>query len=83
MLQRFLIAPFLIIIKIYQIFLSPIFGSNCRFAPTCSHYSKQALKTHGLLKGLYLSLTRISKCHPWGDSGYDPVPENNTKKQQK
>jgi len=67
MLQRVLIAPFLIIIKIYQIFLSPIF----------------ALKTHGLVKGLYLSLTRISKCHPWGDSGYDPVPDNNTKKQQK
>jgi hypothetical protein len=80
MWRKVLIFPFLALIKAYQWILSPLLGPSCRFQPTCSHYAFQALKTHGVLKGLYLSIIRISKCHPWGDSGYDPVPE--PKKQQ-
>ena len=80
MWQKVLIFPFLVLIKFYQWVLSPLLGPSCRFQPTCSHYAFQALKTHGVLKGLYLGTMRLSKCHPWGDSGYDPVPE--PKKQQ-
>ncbi len=65
---------FLKLIRFYQLFISPLIGSNCRFSPTCSAYATQALKTHGLFKGGWLSLKRILKCHPWGGSGYDPVP---------
>lgn len=67
------------LIWLYQHTLSPVFvflGVKCRFYPTCSEYSKQALKKHGFLKGLWLSLRRISRCHPWGGSGIDEVPKN-------
>ncbi len=70
---------FLKLIRFYQLFISPLIGSNCRFSPTCSSYATQALKTHGLFKGGWLSLRRILKCHPWGSSGYDPVPEKQIK----
>lgn len=66
------IATFPIII--YQYIISPIFPSSCRFTPTCSHYSKEAIIKHGVFKGIKLSIKRISRCHPWGDSGFDPVP---------
>lgn len=66
--------PFIILIKIYQIFISPLFPSSCRYTPTCSQYTLEALKKYGLLKGLWLGIKRISRCHPWGGSGYDPVP---------
>ncbi len=66
---------FLKLIRFYQLFISPLLGSNCRFMPTCSAYATQSLKTYGLLKGSYLSFKRIIRCHPWGGSGYDPVPE--------
>jgi len=69
-----LIFPFVLIIKIYQKFISPVLLPSCRFSPTCSQYSIESLNKHGLLKGLWLSLKRISKCHPFGGSGYDPVP---------
>ena len=73
--MKILIYPFLVIIKIYQIFISPFFPATCRFSPTCSEYSKLSLKKHGLFKGLKLSLKRIVKCHPIRKSGgYDPVP---------
>ena len=49
--------------------------SSCRFQPTCSHYTKEALKSHGLFKGGYFSIKRILRCHPWGGSGHDPVPK--------
>jgi len=62
------------LIKIYQITLSPILGSNCRFQPTCSQYMIEAIDLHGVLKGLGLGFKRISKCHPLGAKGYDPVP---------
>jgi len=58
----------------YQYVISPLLPSSCRFTPTCSEYSKQAIIKHGILKGTKLSVKRISKCHPWGSSGYDPVP---------
>ena len=73
-MKGILIFPFIVLIKFYQLFISPILGLNCRFTPTCSNYAIESLKKHGLFAGMYLSLTRISKCHPWGDSGHDPVP---------
>ena len=63
------------LIKFYQIILSPLLGSNCRFLPTCSQYMIEAINQHGVLNGLKLGLRRISKCHPFGSRGYDPVPE--------
>ena len=63
------------IIKIYQYLISPLLGSRCRFLPTCSEYSAQSIREHGVIKGIALSLKRISKCHPWGSHGYDPVPK--------
>tara|TARA_X000000368_G_scaffold89176_1_gene68043 strand:- start:480 stop:701 length:222 start_codon:yes stop_codon:yes gene_type:complete len=63
------------LIKVYQITLSPLLGSNCRFQPTCSQYMIEAINRHGISKGLNLGLKRISKCHPLGSRGYDPVPE--------
>lgn len=64
----------LVIIWIYQRMISPIFPASCRYTQTCSSYSKEALEKHGFLKGGKLALKRISSCHPWGGSGYDPVP---------
>ena len=74
MINKILILPLLIIIKIYQLIISPVIGSNCRFLPTCSEYAMQSLKSHGLIKGIFLTIKRISRCHPWGSHGYDPVP---------
>ncbi|MFL2629104.1 MAG: membrane protein insertion efficiency factor YidD [Flavobacteriaceae bacterium] len=74
MLKKILIFPFIFIIKVYQKFISPVLLPSCRFSPTCSQYSIEALNKHGFLKGLWLSLKRILKCHPFGGSGYDPVP---------
>lgn len=74
-LLQLLSLPFLALIKIYQWVISPILGPNkCRFTPTCSHYAAEALKKHGPFKGLWLAIKRISRCHPWGGQGYDPVP---------
>tara|TARA_Y100001958_G_C21099547_1_gene449969 strand:- start:417 stop:659 length:243 start_codon:yes stop_codon:yes gene_type:complete len=61
------------IIKFYKYLISPLLGNSCRYLPTCSDYSIEALRTFGFFKGLYLSLKRIISCNPWGDSGYDPV----------
>ena len=61
------------IIKVYKFLISPLFGNSCRFFPTCSEYSIDAIKTHGFFKGLILSLKRILSCNPWGSSGFDPV----------
>lgn len=58
----------------YRWFISPILGPRCRFHPTCSEYALEALSAHGALKGGWLALRRIARCHPWGASGYDPVP---------
>ncbi|MGD8781125.1 MAG: membrane protein insertion efficiency factor YidD [Ignavibacteria bacterium] len=73
--------PLILIVKIYQVFISPILPSSCRYQPTCSEYTIEALKTHGILKGGWLSIKRIVSCNPWGGSGFDPVPPK--KKSQK
>jgi putative membrane protein insertion efficiency factor len=65
---------FILLVRIYQIAISPLLGSNCRFTPTCSAYSIEALQKHGAWRGGWLAIRRISRCHPWGGDGYDPVP---------
>ena len=62
------------VVRGYQILLSPYFGSQCRFSPTCSHYSMQALEKHGAIKGTYLTIWRLLRCNPWHRGGFDPVP---------
>jgi putative membrane protein insertion efficiency factor len=79
MLKKILIFPFKLVIRFYQIAISPYTPASCRFSPTCSQYSIEALETHGLFQGGWLAIKRISKCHPWGSSGYDPVPEKKEK----
>ena len=74
-MKKIVIAPFLFLIKIYQTLISPFTPATCRFQPTCSHYTKEALEIHGLLKGGKLAVIRIFSCHPWGKSGFDPVPK--------
>lgn len=73
------------LIRFYQIVISPLIGPRCRFTPTCSCYGIEALKTHGALKGGWLTLKRILKCHPLNVGGYDPVPPkiNNNKEKEK
>ena len=61
------------LIKCYKFLISPLLGQSCRYLPTCSEYSIEALKTYGFFKGLFLSIKRILSCHPWGNSGFDPV----------
>jgi putative membrane protein insertion efficiency factor len=79
-LKKILIAPFVFLVRIYQILISPLTPATCRYQPTCSHYTVDALKTHGLFYGGKLAIKRIFSCHPWGGSGYDPVPEKKVKK---
>lgn len=64
------------LIKIYKFFISPLFGSRCRFYPTCSSYSLEAIQKHGALKGSFLTLNRLLKCHPFHEGGIDNVPDN-------
>ena len=66
--------PFIVLIKFYQYVISPAIGPKCRYTPTCSQYAVEALKKHGILKGGWLSVKRISRCRPGGGHGYDPVP---------
>ncbi len=72
--SRILSYPFIWVIKFYQHVISPIIGPKCRFTPTCSQYTINAINKYGLLKGGWLAIKRILKCHPFGGSGYDPVP---------
>lgn len=74
MIKRILIAPFVGIIRTYQLLISPLLGPRCRFYPSCSHYGIEALQTHGLWKGSWLTLKRISRCHPGSEGGVDLVP---------
>ena len=66
--------PLILLIRIYQWVISPVIGPKCRYQPTCSHYAVEALKKHGPFKGFWLAIRRIARCHPWGRSGWDPVP---------
>jgi len=65
---------FLLLIRFYQLFISPLLGSNCRYNPTCSQYGKEAISKYGPFKGGWLTIKRIATCHPWGGHGHDPVP---------
>ncbi|MGE6488078.1 membrane protein insertion efficiency factor YidD [Paenisporosarcina sp. NPDC076898] len=63
------------IFRFYQKFISPLTPPSCRFYPTCSHYGVEAVEKHGAFKGIYLAISRILRCHPFHEGGYDPVPE--------
>ncbi len=76
--KRLLRQGLLTLIRCYQLFISPFLIPSCRFYPSCSHYSQEALIKHGTIKGLYLSFFRICRCHPGNPGGLDPVPENFT-----
>ena len=67
-------ALLILLVRAYQIVLSPLFSGCCRFEPSCSNYMIEALRTHGVAKGLYLGVRRLLRCHPFGKHGYDPVP---------
>lgn len=67
---------FILPIRFYQWTISPLIGQRCRYLPTCSHYTIEAIQEWGVLKGTWLGIKRISSCHPWGGSGFDPVPKN-------
>lgn len=67
-------ALLILLVRAYQVVLSPLFTGCCRFEPSCSNYMIEALQTHGVVKGLYLGMMRLLRCHPFGKSGYDPVP---------
>ena len=80
MLNKIVTYPLILLIRVYQLIVSPMLGSNCRFMPTCSEYALESLKVYGLIKGTYLTIKRIGKCHPWGSNGYDPIPTKMEKK---
>lgn len=66
---------FILLVRIYQAGISPWLPNACRYDPTCSHYMVQSIKEWGVIKGTWLGLKRIGRCHPWGGFGYDPVPK--------
>ncbi|HSG59701.1 MAG TPA: membrane protein insertion efficiency factor YidD [Woeseiaceae bacterium] len=74
-LGQLLAWPLLALVWLYRHTISPFLGNNCRFQPTCSEYAMQALREHGAFRGTWLTVKRIARCHPWGGSGYDPVPD--------
>lgn len=73
-MRKLLIALLILPIRFYQLAISPYLPPACRYTPTCSAYSIEALRKHGPIKGLWLSLKRVVSCNPWGGHGYDPVP---------
>jgi hypothetical protein len=62
------------LIRVYQLFISPLLQPSCRFEPSCSHYAQEAIAAHGAWRGSIMTVRRLLRCHPWGGSGYDPVP---------
>jgi hypothetical protein len=75
LLGRLLALPMLGLVWLYRLAVSPWLGNNCRYEPSCSEYAMDALRLHGAFRGGWLAVRRIGRCHPWGGSGYDPVPE--------
>lgn len=73
-LKKILVFPLILLIRGYQNYISPFTPASCRYSPTCSQYTIEALKVHGLFKGGWLAIKRIASCNPWGGSGFDPVP---------
>ncbi|MDN5200516.1 membrane protein insertion efficiency factor YidD [Fulvivirgaceae bacterium BMA10] len=80
MIARFFGFILVQLIRFYQLAISPLLGPNCRHTPTCSEYAMRAIQEWGPLRGIWLGIKRISRCHPWGTHGYDPVPKRNSKK---
>lgn len=74
-MRRVLTLPLIALIRLYQVLISPLLGPRCRFYPSCSSYALQALEQHGPVRGSWLSVQRICRCHPLHPGGYDPVPE--------
>ena len=72
--KRLLALPLILLVRIYQICISPLLPPSCRFVPSCSQYALEALRKYGPLKGTWVTLKRLSRCHPWGATGPDPVP---------
>jgi len=70
---------FILLIRFYQKFISPLFPAKCRYYPTCSQYTLEAIQEYGAIKGTYLGIKRILKCHPFHEGGYDPVPKKENK----
>lgn len=68
--------PLILLIQAYRLLLSPFLGQHCRFTPSCSCYAIEALERHGVLRGAWLAVRRLGRCHPWCEGGYDPVPDN-------
>ena len=77
--KNILAFPLILLVRFYQVAISPFTPSSCRYDPTCSQYTIEALRKRGLIIGLWLSLKRIISCHPWGGDGYDPVPNKKNK----
>ena len=77
--KNILAFPLILLVRFYQVAISPFTPSTCRYNPTCSHYAIEALNKRGLIIGGWLSLKRIISCHPWGGDGYDPVPNKKNK----
>ena len=73
---------FILLVKGYQLLISPFLGNNCRYYPTCSQYTIEAIELHGIFKGTWLGIRRISRCHPFHEGGIDPVPGSELEKQQ-
>lgn len=73
-LKKGLGLVFLGLIRFYQVAISPMTQSSCRYTPTCSHYAMEAIRKYGPFKGGWLAIKRLARCHPWGGHGYDPVP---------
>jgi putative membrane protein insertion efficiency factor len=72
--SRFSVRVALLVVRGYQLMLRPMLSGQCRYLPTCSEYAAEAIATHGVLRGGWMGLTRVMRCHPFGGSGFDPVP---------
>lgn len=78
-MNKIITYPFVLLVRFYQVAISPYTPSTCRYSPTCSQYTIEALKKRGLIVGGWLAIKRILSCNPWGGQGYDPVPEKEDK----
>jgi putative membrane protein insertion efficiency factor len=79
LIKKIIGFPFIVLVKIYQWIISPIFPQSCRFTPTCSTYMIEAINKRGPIVGIYLGVKRIIRCNPWGGHGHDPVPDRSEK----